>query len=455
MHATRSAIIDAYCQRTPKSAQLAEQAAQIFPGGVTHDGRFLQPYPIYVERAAGSRKWDVDDHEYVDYSGGHGALLLGHNHPQVIQAAAAQLAKGTHYGSCHELEVRWGQLVQRLVPCAERIRFTGSGTEATLLALRLSRAFTGKSKIMRFAGHFHGWHDHAAFGVYNHYDGTPTPGVLDEIAQQVVLAPAGDIAATRTILDSQNDVAGIIIEPTGASWGQVPLLPEFLSFLREETAARGIVLTFDEVISGFRVSPGGAQAHYGITPDLTTLAKIVAGGMPGGAIVGRKSIMDALDFAATQASGKEKIPHQGTFNANPVCAAAGIATLEIVSGTDACERASDYAARLREELNRVLHDEKVPWAVYGTFSGFHIFTNPDRLEITPADIAAGKYDYRVLKKANRDLVTKLRLGMLIHGVEIFAWPGGPTSSVHTEDDLQRTAQAFRKTLRMLREEGAI
>ena len=354
MHASRSAIIDAYCQRTPNSARLAEQAAQLFPGGVTHDGRFLQPYPIYVERAAGSRKWDVDGHEYVDYSGGHGALLLGHNHPQVTQAAAAQLAKGTHYGSCHGLEVRWGQIVQSLVPSAERIRFTGSGTEATLLALRLSRAFTGKSKILRFAGHFHGWHDHAAFGVYNHYDGTPTPGVLDEIAQQVVLAPAGDIAGTRAILDRHDDLAAVIVEPTGASWGQVPLLPEFLSFLREETAARGIVLTFDEVISGFRVSPGGAQAHYGITPDLTTLAKIVAGGMPGGAIVGRKPIMDALDFAATQASGKEKIPHQGTFNANPVCAAAGIATLEIVANTDACQKASDYAAHLREELNRVL-----------------------------------------------------------------------------------------------------
>jgi glutamate-1-semialdehyde 2,1-aminomutase len=256
-------------------------------------------------------------------------------------------------------------------------------------------------------------------------------------------------------LNGRDDIAAIIVEPTGASWGQVPILPDFLAFLREETAKRGIVLTFDEVISGFRVSPGGAQAHFGITPDLTTLAKIVAGGLPGGAIVGRQSIMDALDFAATQASGKEKIPHQGTFNANPVCAAAGIATLEIVSTTDACNQASDYAARLREELNRVLYDEKVPWAAYGTFSGFHIFTNPDHLQITLAEIAAGKYDYRVLKKVNRDLVTKLRLGMLIHGVEIFAWPGGPTSSVHTDDDLRQTVAAFRSTVRMLKEEGAV
>jgi len=451
-----SPIVDAYRRRTPNSAKLAERAANIFPGGVTHDGRLLQPYPIYIERAAGSRKWDVDGHEYVDYMGGHGALLLGHNHPAVVAAVEPQLRRGTHYGSSHELEVRWGELVRQLLPSAERVRFTSSGTEATMMALRLARAFTGKPKVMRFLGHFHGWHDHAAFGVGSHFDGTPTPGVLDDVARQVVLSPPSDVAATSALLDRHGDIAAAIIEPTGASWGQVPVLREFLVALRELTARRGVLLIFDEVITGFRCSPGGAQGVYGIRPDMTTLAKILAGGLPGGAVVGRKDILDALDPEAAATSGREKVPHQGTFNANPLSAAAGVATLGIVAETDACQRAIDYAARLREALARVLRDEHVPWAVYGTFSGFHIFTNPEQLPITSADIEAGRCDYRVLKAAvSSSLTTKLRLGMLLHGVEIFSWPGGPTSAVHSPEDLEATVDAFRRTLRLLRAEGEI
>jgi glutamate-1-semialdehyde 2,1-aminomutase len=451
-----SPIVAAYRRRTPNSARLAERAANVFPGGVTHDGRLLHPYPIYVERAAGSRKWDVDGNEYVDYMGGHGALLLGHNHPAVVEAVECQLSRGTHYGSSTELEVLWGESVRNLLPSAERVRFTNSGTEATMMALRLARAFTGKPKVMRFLGHFHGWHDHAAFGVGSHFDGTPTPGVLDDVARQVVLAPPGDAAATQELLDRHGDIAAAIIEPTGASWGQVPVLKEFLVALRELTAERGVLLIFDEVITGFRCAPGGAQGVYGIRPDLTTLAKILAGGFPGGAVVGRKDVMDALDPDAAAASGREKVPHHGTFNANPVSAAAGVATLRFVAETDACRRANDYAAELREELARVLLDQRVPWTVYGTFSGFHIFTNPERLPITAADIEQGRCDYRVLKAAApRSLSTKLRLGMLINGVEIFSWPGGPTSAVHGRDDLQLTVDAFRQTLQMLREEREI
>jgi len=451
---TASKIFDAYRQRTARSAELAREARVVFPSGITHDGRMLDPYPIYIERAQGSRKWDVDGNEYVDYSGGHGALLLGHNHPTVTAAVRRQVELGTHYGACHELEVRWGQLVQKLIPSAERVRFTSSGTEATLLALRLARAFTGRPKVVRFAGQFHGWHDHMAFGVSSHFDGTPTPGVLAEVAENVVLARAGDIEGTRALLD-RDCPAAVIIEPTGASWGQVPVSRAFLEALREMTQARDVVLIFDEVITGFRCSPGGAQAVYGITPDLTTLAKILAGGLPGGAVVGRKEILELLAFAPTGAPPRDKIPHQGTFNANPLSAAAGIATLEIVSTTDACQRANGYAAQLRTELNQVLAEEQVPWIVYGTFSGFHIFTNPEQLPITASEIESGTYDYRALKARNPMLLTKLRLGMLIHGVEIFSWPGGPTSSVHTADDLRHTCEALRGAVRMLKEEGEL
>jgi glutamate-1-semialdehyde 2,1-aminomutase len=453
---SHSPIIETYRRRTATSARLAQEAAGIFPGGVTHDGRILEPYPIYVTRALGSRKWDVDGNEYVDYTGGHGALLLGHNHPQVVEAVSKQLARGTHFGSCHEQELEWGRAVQRLMPSAERIRFTSSGTEATMMAMRLSRAFTGRPKILRFLGHFHGWHDHAAFGVASHFDGTPTPGVLGEVAGNVVLAPPGDLTATRAALSEHDDIAAAIIEPTGASWGQVPLPADFLHGLREATAERNVLLIFDEVISGFRCSPGGAQGVFGIRPDLTTLAKILAGGLPGGAVVGRQEVLGLLDAGQTTASGREKVPHQGTFNANPLSAVAGATTLRIVGETDACQRASDYAARLREELCRVLRDERVDWAVYGSFSGFHIFTNPQRLEINVADIDAGGYDHRVLKApASKSLMMKLRLGMMIHGVEIFTWPGGPTSAAHTDDDLTQTRDAFRQTLRMLRAEGEL
>ncbi|HET6883527.1 MAG TPA: aspartate aminotransferase family protein [Pirellulales bacterium] len=451
-----SPIIEAYRRRTATSARLAQEAAGVFPGGVTHDGRILEPYPIYITHASGSRKWDVDGNEYVDYTGGHGALLLGHNHPQVVEAVSNQLSRGTHFGSCHEPELQWGRAVQRLMPSAERIRFTSSGTEATMMAMRLARAFTGRPKILRFLGHFHGWHDHAAFGVASHFDGTPTPGVLGEVAGNVVLAPAGDLAATRAALDEHPDIAAAIIEPTGASWGQVPLQAGFLHGLREATAQRGVLLIFDEVISGFRCSPGGAQGVYGIRPDLTTLAKILAGGLPGGAVVGRKDVMGLLDAGQSTAAGREKVPHQGTFNANPLSAVAGAATLRIVGETDACQRASDYAARLREGLCRTLRDERIEWAVYGSFSGFHIFTNPQKLHITAEDIDACKYDYSMLKApVSKSLMTKLRLGMMIHGVEIFTWPGGPTSAVHTDDDLKQTVDAFRQTLRMLRDEGEI
>jgi glutamate-1-semialdehyde 2,1-aminomutase len=436
---------------TPTSARLASLARGIFPSGVTHDSRYLEPYPIYVERAAGARKWDVDGNEFVDYTGGHGALLFGHNYPPVVEAVRKQLERGTHFGASHELELRWGALVQQLVPSAERVRFTSSGTEATLLALRIARAASGRSKVMRFLGHFHGWHDHVAFGYSSNFEGQPTPGVLDEVARQVVLAPAGDLAETERLLDSHGDVAAVIIEPTGASWGQVPTTPDFLVALRKTCTARGVVLIFDEVISGFRCSPGGAQAHFGITPDLTTLAKILAGGLPGGAVAGKKELLDLLSFGA-----KPKIPHHGTFNANPLSAAAGIATLELIQSTDACQRASNYAARLRAELQRVVVEEGVSWVVYGTFSGFHIFTNPERRSITAAEIEAGLYDYRVLKApAAAGLLAKLRIGMMTHGVEIFSWPGGPTSAVHADADMEMTIEAFRLTLRALRAERAI
>lgn len=456
MSLSETEIVAEYRRRTPRSAELAAEAAQVFPSGITHDGRHLQPYGIYVDHAEGSRKWDVDGNEYVDYAGGHGALLLGHNHPAVTEAVAKQLERGTHFGSNQELEIRWGQAVQRLVPSAERVRFTSSGTEATLLALRLARAYTGRPKVVRFLGHFHGWHDHMAFGVYSRFDGTPSPGVVPGIASEVLLAPPSDIDATRKLLEEHGDeIAAVILEPTGASWGQVPLPPNFLQQLREITTQRGIVLIFDEVISGFRVSPGGAQAHYGITPEMTTLAKILAGGLPGGAVAGRADIMDGLSFA-TGPVQREKISHHGTFNANPLSAAAGIAALTVVAETDACEQANQYAAQLREGLREVIQQENVPWLVYGTFSGFHIMLGLPRPDATHQDVELGKFTPQEIKaQRNPNLANQLRLAALCEGVDFFGWPGGPTSSVHTADDLDRTISGFRNAIRRMKKSGLI
>src|SRR5215469_1764124 len=191
--ATNSAIVTDYRARTATSGALFERARKVLPSGITHDARYLDPYSIHVARAKGPRKWDVDGNEYVDYFGGHGALLLGHRHPKVLQAVQEQAPLGTHWGSAHELEVRWAELVKRLIPCADRVRFTASGTEASHLALRLARAFSGKPKIIRFTGHFHGWHDGVAAGAMSHFEGGVPSGIPAAIIEQTVLLPADDI----------------------------------------------------------------------------------------------------------------------------------------------------------------------------------------------------------------------------------------------------------------------
>lgn len=453
---TNSKIVAAYREKTPSSSSRATQAREVFPSGLVHDSRKLDPYPIYVDHAKGAHKWDIDGNDYVDYFGGHGALILGHNHPTLLAAVHAQLDKGTHFGACHELEVRWGELVKQLVPCAERVRFTSSGTEANLMALRLARAFTGKSKLVRFKGHFHGWQDHVAFGVTSHFDGTPTPGIVDGIAENVLLAPPDDIEATRRIFEAHDDIAAVILEPTGASFGQVPVTRDFVAELRKITTEHGVILIFDEVVTGFRVAPGGAQEHYGITPDMCSLAKILAGGLPGGAITGRADIMELLDFEKAAEKGFEKIGHQGTFNANPMSAAAGIAALELIAKGDVCSKASATADSIRAQLTAVFEEEQVPWACYGEHSGFFVFTNPANETITPSTFDPFEQAHETLKLSGPgDLITKLRLGIMVNGVDMSAKPGGVVSAIHSPDDVDKTANAVRQAVRMLKEEGDI
>ena len=217
---TNSKVEAAFRERTRKSAALYERARKVIPAGLTHDSRTLLPYPIYAARAAGSRKWDVDGNAYVDYFGGHGALILGHCHPDVIAAIEAQVKIGTHWGASHELEIMWAELVNRLIPSADRVRFTGSGTEASHLALRLARGFTGRSKIIRFVGHFHGWHDAVTAGAMSHFDGGVPSGIPASLVAETILLPADDPERVAATLSERDDVAAVILEASGASWGR-------------------------------------------------------------------------------------------------------------------------------------------------------------------------------------------------------------------------------------------
>ncbi len=435
-------IEPAYYEALQGSYALYERAQRIFPNGVTHDLRSYGPFPIYASRAAGGRKWDVDGREYVDFWMGHGALLLGHAHPVLVQAVTEQVALGTHYGACHELEVEWGEWVQRLIPSAERVRFTSSGTEATMMALRLARTFTGKRKVVKFIGHFHGWHDNLIVGVIPPFDEPVPPGILREVADTVRLCPPNDINQIEDILKEDDDIACVILEPTGATFGAIPTRQGFLQDLREVTRRHDVLLVFDEVVTGFRCSPGGAQAYFNVTPDLTSLAKILAGGLPGGCLAGRADIFELLAFHGDREWDTcRKMPHQGTFNANPLSAAAGIATLKTIASGEEIKKANRNADRLRRRLNEVIAAHRVNWVVYGDFSGIKVLPNcGDPEEALPA-IREGRYDYRDLKGPDPAIRDAFHSAMLLEGVDMCGL-AGLAASTHTREDLDRTVQAL-------------
>ncbi len=457
--ASRPSLADRYAAEFPLLRRLHEQARGVFPNGVTHDSRSLDPFPIYVDRAAGGRKWTVEGKELIDYWSGHGALLLGHSHPAVVEAVRRQMAKATHPGACHESEVEWGRLVQRLVPSAEKVRFTSSGTEATLMALRLARIFTGRPKVLKFAGHFHGWHDFlipAADPPYELGRGLettpqPPPGVPPEVAALTVVAPPNDAEAVDQALRSDPHIGCVILEPTGGHWGGVPIRGPFLHALREITVRHGRLLIFDEVITGFRVAPGGAQQHYGVRPDLTTLAKILAGGLPGGAVAGRADVLASLEFRP----GKPKMKHPGTFNANPLSASAGIAALQLVATGEPCRRATEIGRLLRSRLNALFAERGADWIAYGEFSMFRLLPHyrgprPDGDDFIPYDGDLNKLD------GPRDarLTAAIRMDMLLHGVDFFGL-GGMTTAAHTEEDVERTVAAVAGMLELLEGERPV
>jgi glutamate-1-semialdehyde 2,1-aminomutase len=433
-------ILERYRTLHPKAAALYDRAREVIPGGVTHDIRHLPPFSIYVDRASGVRKWDVDGHEYIDYWMGHGALFLGHCHPAVVKAIQGQAARGTHFGASHELEIRWAELVQQLVPSGEMVRFTMSGTEATHLALRVTRAFTGKSKIVKLHGHFHGWHDGVVAGVHPPFEVPLSAGVPGATLDQVLLCPPNDIKAVETLLE-RGDVAGVILEPAGGQAGTTPTVSGYLRDLRALTRRHGVVLIFDEVITGFRYAPGGAQAYFNVIPDLTTLAKIVAGGLPGGAVCGRRELMSMIAHRGDPTWDRsERVAHAGTFNANPVSAAAAIATLEICADGALQARANKAGEELRRGLGEAMKRVGVPGAVYGEASIYHVSFE-------------GKPGLAGFDRPRRaDLYHLLRCALINEGVDC-SLNHGWVSAVHTDADIASTVAAYERAFAAMAAEG--
>lgn len=445
-------LADAYAESLPASRALFERAQEIFPDGVTHDNRRMRPFPIYVERARGAYKWDVDGNRYVDYWMGHGALLFGHNPPGVEAAALEAVRQGSHHGAGHRREVEWGEWVRRLVPSAERVRFTASGTEATHMALRLARAATGRKRVVKFAGHFHGWHEGLEVGVRPPYTNAPEAGQLAEAASLITVCPPDDFDAVRAALATES-VAAVILEPTGGHFGTVPMGRDFVASLREATLETGALLVFDEVVSGFRVSPGGAQALFGVTPDITSLAKILAGGLPGGAVAGRADILERLATPPDPGPGRhEKIAHHGTFNANPISAAAGVAMLSALADGEATRLANAQAEKLRYGMNEILAQEAVAWRVYGAYSDWKIFFGADAPPRDGADQEVDGVEWRRLDAKDARRSRALRQALILHGVD-FNGARALVGTCHTDEVIEETLAAFRAGVRAMKEEG--
>jgi glutamate-1-semialdehyde 2,1-aminomutase len=402
------------------------------------------PFPTYVSRALGAYKWDVDGNRYIDYHMGNGALLLGHAHPAVVEAVIKAAPLGTHFGNDHPLQVEWAERIRALVPCAERVRFTNSGTESAMLACRIARAHTGRSVILRLEGHFHGWGDELVTGFAPPFDIPPSIGLPPGIALGTVMVRANDLAGVGRLLAQRGDVAAVILEPSGGSWGRLPLEPGYLAGLRELTRRHGTLLIFDEVITGFRWAPGGAQERFGVTPDLSTHAKIVGGGVPGAAVCGSAAAMRVFDLTGDAFHDRfRRVAHQGTYNATPITAAAGIACLSLVATGEPTRRADALAARLRAGMNEALARRGVAGLVYGESSVFHIYLEP-RGATTPIRRREDylSLDAVALKGMAPPLIQGLQNGFRVRGIELLSYNGGMTSAAHEEADIDQTLEAF-------------
>jgi glutamate-1-semialdehyde 2,1-aminomutase len=435
-----------------------ERARKVLAGGVGHDLRMQQPHPTYTDHAKGCRKWDVDGNEYIDYNMGNGAMFLGHADETILAAIRAVLDKGTHFGTDHLLQIEWAEQIQKMVPNAERVRFVNSGTEATMLALRIARAYTGKDKFIRLEGHFHGWHDGVSRAAALPFEKPGSAGIPASVDRESVLLPANDLDAVESTLAESEQIAALILEPSGASWGTIPLADGYLKGIREVTRRHGVLLIFDEVITGFRFAPGGMQEYSGVVPDLATFAKILAGGQPGGAVTGSAEIMSVFDYTGDPERDRyRRVVHFGTFNAAPLSAAAGIACLRKLADGQTHRHAAAMGDRLRRGMDEVLEQRKVAGYVYGTGTEFHVYVEFDaerrREARTRADLRT--VDARQLKGMPRSFVGDLREGLRERGADLMSYNGGMTSAAHQARDIDETIGMFDDLVAELVRENAL
>jgi len=374
--ATTNGELARYLELTPKSKARWQEAAEYLPGGDSRNSIFWDPYPIFVTSASGCHITDADGVDRLDFINTMTTLILGHANQPVMDAVKEQLDRGAVYNAPNENQIRLAKLLCDRIPSFDLVRFTNSGTEATLNTIRAARAFTGKNKFAKVEGGYHGTHDAVTVSVRVDVKKAgeaqqpkavaASEGLADGILDQVVVIPFNDTANARRILeDNKDQLAAVIVEPVMGSVGMIPGTAEFLTMLRDFTEENGIVLIFDEVIS-FRVAPGGSQQYYGITPDLTSLGKIIGGGFAVGAFGGRQDIMELYD-----PTKGPKVTHAGTFNANPVTMVAGAVTLEHLT-PDVYRDLAELTELLRQGIRRVCSDLEVPVQVTGLGSLFGI-----------------------------------------------------------------------------------
>lgn len=432
--------LERYRELTPKSRAAWEEAKQYLPGGDSRNSIFWDPYPIFVDHASGSRVTDADGVERLDFIGTMTTLILGHSPAPVVAAVREQLAQGVVYNAPNRHQVRLARLLCQRIPSFELARFTNSGTEATLNAIRAARAFTGRSRIAKAEGGYHGSHDTvsvsvrvdpAQAGERRRPGALPaTEGLADGVLDSVVVLPFNEVEPAREILERHKDrLAAVIVEPMLGSVGMLPATREFLAMLRDFTAANGVVLIFDEVIS-FRIAPGGAQEYYRITPDLTSLGKIIGGGFAVGAFGGRRDIMGLYDPATGP-----RVAHAGTFNANPATMLAGAVTLEQLT-PEVYRRLAEVTERLRHGLREAGRELEVPVQVTGLGSLFGIHFLDGEL--------AG---YRDIARADAAFRHQVFLGLLNEGILLAPNLVGAVSTVTGDGEADAFVEAFRQVLR--------
>jgi glutamate-1-semialdehyde 2,1-aminomutase len=425
---------------TTIGAQLTARAERVMPGPSL--GTFLMPEgrPFVAARGAGSKLYDVDGNAVIDYVLGSGPLILGHAHPAVVAAVARQAALGSQFYALNEPVIQLAERIVEAAPCAEKVKFTSTGSEANFLAMRLARAYTGRDKILKFEGGYHGHSDYAVVayaprgGVVYPVAPPDSAGVPHGAAGAVLVAPYNDAELAAELIEQhREELAAVIVEPYQRV---IPPRPGFLAALRAATAANGVLLIFDEVVTGFRYAPGGAQEYHGVTPDLTTLAKILAGGLPGGAITGRTDLLERFlqgDDPEWQRRGR--IPHPGTYNANPLSAAAGVACLELVKDPAVQRRATATADQLRAGFREALDRRGVAGQVGGEVS------------LVPVSFAESQVP-------RRTLVHRFRAALQLGGVDSSGF-NFIVSATHGQAEVDQTVAAFDDALAMLQEEGAL